>query len=138
MLRQFIAKIINSQFIKFGIIGALNSGLNILIYWICIWNGLHYLLANTIGFLITVAISYALNNIFTFKDKLEKVEWSFKALIKSYISYFFSGMIINSILLWFWNDFIGISQGISPLLNLIVTVPLNFLMNKFWVYKKRT
>ena len=44
------------QFMKFGIVGGLNSILNIVIYWICVRYGMHYLIANTIGFVITVAI----------------------------------------------------------------------------------
>ena len=125
------------QFIKFGMVGGLNSILNIVIYWICVHCGMHYLIANAIGFVITVAISYVLNNIFTFTEKGEKVDWSFLKLLKTYVSYFMTGMVINSILLWFWNDYIGINENLSPILNLFVTVPLNFIINKFWVYRHK-
>lgn len=125
------------QFIKFGMVGALNSMLSIVIYWICIHFGMHYLLANTVGFVITVAISYVLNNMFTFTEKGIKADWSLKKLLKAYMSYFLTGMIINSALLWFWNDFICINKNLAPVLNLFVTVPVNFIINKFWVYKKQ-
>lgn len=124
------------QFIKFGMVGGLNSALNIIIYWVCINCGMHYLAANTIGFIITVAISYILNNLFTFSEKEEQVEWSFLRLLKTYVSYFMTGMLINSILLWFWNDYIGINENLSPILNLFATVPLNFVINKFWIYRR--
>lgn len=126
------------QFIKFGLVGGINTILNLIIYWFCIRIGIHYLAANTIGFLITVAISYVLNNIFTFKNDGQKAEWSLKTLIKVYASYFMTGMILNSILLWFWNDYVGINENISPILNLIITVPLNFVLNRMWAYKKKT
>ena len=49
------------EFVKFGVVGGINTGLNLVIYWICVGLGIHYLVANTVGFVITVAISYVLN-----------------------------------------------------------------------------
>ena len=127
-------RVIARQFVNFGFVGVINTILNLAIYWFCINNGMHYLLANGIGFVITVFSSYILNNLVTFRKKGKGFEWSIKTLLKVYVSYFLTGMILNSVLLYFWNDFIGISENISPLLNLIVTIPLNFLMNKLWAY----
>ena len=124
------------EFVKFGIVGGINTGLNLVIYWICVGLGIHYLVANTVGFVITVAISYVLNNIFTFQPSDGgKREWSFRTLFKVYVSYFATGMVLNSLLLWFWNDLIGINENLAPVLNLFVTVPLNFLLNKLWAYR---
>ena len=124
------------QFIKFGIVGAFNTIFGLVIYWVLTHIGVHYLIANAIGFTITVAISYCLNNTFTFRSKEEKANWSILGLLKSYVSYSVTGVFINSALLWFWNDYIGINQDLAPVLNLFVTIPLNFLMNKLWVFKK--
>jgi len=38
-------------------------------------------------------------------------------------------------LLWLWTDVIGISKFLAPLISLLITVPVNFLMNKFWTFK---
>lgn len=127
---------IGKQFLSFGMVGGINTILGLMIYWICVNVGIHYLIANTVGFVITVAVSYVLNNIFTFKDAGKKTSWSFRILMKVYVSYFLTGMLLNSILLWFWNDFIGINKNLSPILNLFVTIPLNFVLNKLWAYKK--
>lgn len=122
------------QFTKFGFVGGVNTILSLLIYWVCVGLGLHYLLANLIAFLITVAISYILNNIFTFRTDNGKVRWSVYTLLKVYASYFLTGIVINSGLLWFWNDCVGINENVSPILNLIITIPLNFILNKIWAY----
>ena len=82
------------------------------------------------------AISYVLNNIFTFRDSRNNAEWSLVALLKVYFSYFFTGIVINSILLWFWNDRIGINKDLSPILNLFFTIPMNFVLSKLWAYRK--
>lgn len=87
---------LGKQFINFGLIGGINTILNLVIYWICIRIGIHYLLANIIGFVITVTISYVLNNLFTFRDANQMVEWAFRTLLKVYVSYFFTGLLFRS------------------------------------------
>lgn len=123
------------QFIGFGLVGGLNTVLGLGIYWIAVHFGAHYLLANGIGFLITVFVSYVLNNLFTFKGE-GKAEWSVKTLVKVYASYSVTGLFLNSILLWLWTDMLGINENLAPVLNMFFTVPINFLLNKLWAYKK--
>ncbi len=125
------------QFMSFGIVGAINTILGLVIYWGMVGVGIHYLIANTVGFVITVAISYVLNNIFTFRKKDEPVEWFVKKLLKVYASYFMTGIVLNSVLLWMWNDVVGINKNISPILNLFISIPVNFVLNKKWAYKDR-
>lgn len=125
------------QFILFGIIGFVNTVLSLVIYWICVGIGIHYFLANAIAFIITVAISYVLNNVITFKSSTESAHFSLEKMIKVYASYFFTGIVLSSILLYFWNDIVGININLSPVINLFITVPTNFLLNKYWVYKSK-
>ncbi len=124
------------QFISFGLIGGLNTILSLGIYWLVVYLGGHYLLANATAFAITVLISYVLNNIFTFKGE-GKAEWSLRTLFKVYVSYSITGLFLTSILLWVWTDCLGINENIAPIINLFFTIPLNFLLNKFWAYKKK-
>ena len=58
-----------------------------------------------------------------------------KALLKTYMAYGFTGIILNNILSFIWIDKVGISKFIAPLINLIVSVPLNFIINKLWAFK---
>ena len=105
------------------------------IYWIGIHLGLHYEIANAVGFVVTVALAYILNNTLTFNDNSRrKIQWSFKALMKTYAAYVLTGLLMASGLLWLWTEVIGIDENIAPLLNLFFSIPLNFLLNKFWFY----
>lgn len=127
-----------AQFIKFGLVGALNTFLSYAIYSIGIWIGLHYLVSNIIAFIITVFISYILNNRFVFKAE-DGGRWAwFIALVKVYLSYACTSLLLTSVLLWVQVTCLGISEMIAPFINLIFTVPLNFLMNKFWAYKDKS
>jgi len=58
-----------------------------------------------------------------------------KALIKTYISYSFTGLFLNSALLVLWVDVLHISEFVAPIVNLLISVPLNFIINKFWAFK---
>lgn len=126
-----------TQFIQFGMVGAINTILTLVIQWIFLALGFHYLVGSIVSFLITVVLAYILNNIFAFRGKDGTVTWSLHAFIKVFLSYSFTGLIICNIGLWFWNDILHINQNLSPVLNLFVTIPINFLMNKYWAYRKQ-
>lgn len=137
------------QFIKFGLVGVVNTITSYAVYSLCIYLGAHYILASVAGFLISVLVSYLLNSTFVFKDKNE-VWW--KTLLKSYLSYGFTGLIITNIMLWVWIDAVDISQYIhfsvfelsshkmaeyiAPLLNIFITIPINYILNKYWAYNQ--
>ena len=71
--------------------------------------------------------------VFTLKEGEKRSVW--KALIKTYISYSFTGLFINSALLIVWVKVMHISEFIAPVINLLISVPLNFIINKFWAFK---
>lgn len=121
------------QFIKFGIVGAINTILSYLItninYYIF---DLHAQLSNIIAFIITVFISFMLNSKYVFKTENQNF-W--KSLIKVYTSYSITGLFLTSILIYIEEELFGIPHYIATFMNLIITIPLNFILNKFWAYK---
>lgn len=129
--------LIHAQFIRFCIVGLSNTILSYFIYSILLLLfrkifilSLDYLIAQILAFILSVAWSYYWNSKFVFKQKN-----SVSSLLKTYISYFFSGIFLNTILLYFWVDMLNISEFIGPIFNLIISVPVNFLLNKFWAFK---
>ena len=124
------------QFIKFGFVGDINTVLSYAIYYVlCIILGLNYLLSQGIAWFITVFISYVLNNIMTFSDG-GSTNWSIKNLVKVYISYSVTGLFLATFLSWIWVDILSIEKAFAPIINLLFTIPLNFLLNKYWAYAK--
>lgn len=120
------------QFIKFGIVGLSNTAISLFIYYIFIYfNKNWYLIGNTIGFFISVLNSYYWNHKYVF-DKKEKGH--IKSILKTLISYGFT-FILSTGLLFIMVNYLSISPIIAPILNLIITIPLNFLLNKFWAMK---
>lgn len=150
------------QFIKFGLVGVSNTLVSQAVYMIC-YNalGLYPLVSNAVAFIISVFWAFCWQNRFVFREEenAEKRVW-WQVLFKTYCAYAFTGLFLNSVLLELWirvvrldsftqplTDFVnslGISisnydlaVNIAPLLNIVVNVPLNFLINKFWAYRQK-
>lgn len=129
------------QFIKFNIVGVSNTAisylLNVVVLFLLqpyqvIWD---YIAGNIISFILSVLWAFYWNNrmVFTVEQGNHRSIW--KTLLKTYIAYGFTGIILNNILSWLWISVIGISKYIAPLINLIFSVPLNFIINKLWTFK---
>lgn len=127
------------QFIKFGMVGAVNTILSYFITNMCYYLlHIHAQISNLVAFIITVFISFILNGKFVFNENKEKEKnikkWII-SLLKVYASYSITGLLLTGILLYFEETMLGIPHYIATLINLIVTIPLNFILNKFWTYK---
>lgn len=125
------------QFIKFGIVGVSNTLISLAIYYVLVFVNCNYIVANTIGFIISVLNAYYWNNKYVFKakDKVKTKKDTVKQLIKVYMSYGVT-FILSTVLLYIMVDCLDISEYIAPIINLCITVPLNFVMNKLWAFKK--
>lgn len=78
-----------------------------------------------------------LNGKFVFKKANSSIRDILITLGKTYLVYSFTGLILTAILIHFECEIIGIPLYIASLLNLFITVPLNFILNKFWAFKDK-
>ncbi|MBI4653192.1 GtrA family protein [Candidatus Kuenenbacteria bacterium] len=133
---------IKKQFIKFAIVGIINTGLdfiffNFLILMTGIYKGGWLGLLNFISFSLATTNSYFLNKFWTFKKK----ETS------SFLIFFLislAGCIINTSIVYsittFIPPFFDISQllwvNIAKLLAISISMVWNFIGYKFWVFRK--
>lgn len=121
-----------AQIIRFGCVGVINTMVSYGVTVFCVFIGLHLLVSNAVAFIISTACAFILNYLFVFSPR--PCWW--KGLIKSYCSYAFTGIGLNSALLYLLSTVFGVSEYFSPLLVLVVTIPCNFLLNKLWAFKK--
>lgn len=151
------------QFIKFGLVGVSNTVVSYVTYSLCYYafhTNEH--IANIVGFIISVLNAYIWQSKFVFKEQPEhgehRVWW--QVLIKTYISYAFSGLFLTELLLLLWLNVLHIEQylgpavswiagfgltmttkdaavSLAPFLNMVVTIPINFCINKFWAYRQK-
>ena len=131
------------QFVKFGIVGLSNTAISYIIYLGALFMmqrmhllpSIDYLVAQFIGFFLSVLWSFYWNNKYVFEKSENEERNVFKTLLKTYISYAFTGLFLNSLLSILWVETLHISKQIAPLINLLISVPLNFIINKFWAFK---
>lgn len=131
------------QFVKFGIVGVSNTLISYVLYVgsLLVFQKFgilpkgDYLVAQVVAFVLSVAWSFYWNNKMVFVKAEGKERSLWKALLKTYVSYSFTGLFLNSILLILWVQMLHISEYIAPIINLVISVPLNFLINKFWAFK---
>ena len=129
------------QFIKFGMIGVTNTVISYVLNVLVLlalkplnvsWD---FIAGNMVAFILSVLWSFYWNNrfVFTVQEGQHRSIW--RALLKTYVAYGFTGIILNNILSWLWINVLDISKFIAPLINLIISVPVNFIINKMWAFK---
>ena len=123
------------QLIKFGIVGVSNTGISLLVYYLFLWvdAGL-YLLGNVAGWIVSVANAYYWNNKYVFFSRTTDWKRTLQKLGKTYLSYG-ATFLLSTALLYLEVDVLGWSKVFCPIVNLLITIPLNFLLNKFWTFR---
>jgi len=120
------------QFIKFGIVGCINTFSSWLFYYPLIFLNFNYKIATTIAYILSSIIGYILNRKWVFENKI----YSSNSVLKYYLVYG-SSYILNITSMYIFVERINVSQLIAPLLVLFITVPYNFIFNKLWVFTKK-
>lgn len=134
------------QFIKFGLVGVSNTaisyGIEMLCYYVILVNSAmpqnaKVIVTSVIAFVVSVTNSYIWNNRFVFQSEGKKrLTDHVKAYLKTVICYGITGLILSPVLkmvLVGWN----VPYWLASLGTLIITIPLNFVLNKFWAFKKK-
>jgi putative flippase GtrA len=143
-IREYLARLISNprlapliQFFKFSLVGVSSTLISLGLYWLFLyvfhW---HYQISNAVSFFISVVNAYIWNSRFVFREAVGYTLRShFAAFGKSLVSY--SGTFaLNAALLAMLVEGLCVSEGLAPVLALVVTFPVNFLLNKYWAFRK--
>lgn len=135
MQRPWIAKY--WQFVKFGIVGVSNTLISLAVYQLALNAlGMHYLAANLLGLVISVINAYYWNNRCVFGGGQKRSFSRHVALYFKSLTAYGGTFVLDSVLLVFWVEAVGIPEALAPVLNLCITIPLNFLINKYWTFRR--
>ena len=130
------------QVIAFAVVGFSSALVNLGIYNLALWglqtlgvfSGFDFLVAQFFGFMVSVAWAFFLNRRYVFRSP--NAPWK-ESLIKVYITYSLTGIGMSSLLSLLWIRVCGIPKETVTLLNDLLCFPVNFLLNKYWSFKKR-
>lgn len=130
------------QVMLFAIVGFSSALVNLGVYNLALWglqflglfSGFDFLVAQFIGFVVSVAWAFFFNRRYVFRTP--GAPWK-ESLIKVYITYSLTGIGLSSLLSLMWVHVFGIPKEIVTLINDVLCFPVNFLLNKYWSFKKR-
>lgn len=123
------------QFIKFSFVGLTNCIVMLSVYYVILWiNPEWYLIGNIMGWIVSVVNAYVWNQRFTFKGESLTRSEALRKLGKSYLSYG-ATFCLSTFLLWLEVDIMGWSALLCPVINILITTPFNFVLNKFYTFR---
>lgn len=125
------------QFIQFGMVGVSNTLISYVVYALLIMVEVNYLIASVAGFVVSVANAFYWNDRYVFKKEQKEERSKWRTFVKTFTAYAGTGLLLSNILLVVWVDVIGVSQLLGPIINLLITIPLNFILNKFWAFRQK-
>ena len=118
------------QFTRFIFVGVSNVVVTLIVYYVFLMiNPRLYLIGNTFGYFAGVVNSYFLNSTWVFK---KNGSWKdFSRTCGCYlITYFLQmGLLFLMVECLQWSDMV------APVINVIITTPINFILNKIWAFR---
>lgn len=123
------------QFFKFGLVGLSNTAVSMAVYYVFLWiNPALYMVGSILGTILSIANAFFWNDRFVFKGNERGLKNTLKRLGKTYVSYGGTSVLSN-VLLWVEVAAFHVNKAIAPIVNLIITIPLNFIINKLWTFR---
>ncbi|WP_250886789.1 GtrA family protein [Bacillus sp. SM2101] len=119
------------RFLKFSIVGGINTGIDFAIFSLLIAMGMNYLIAQIISYGGGLLNSYLLNRSWTFQQqgRVEITE------VVKFILVNFITIVITSILLALLYNELNLQLLLSKLIVTGFGVFINFIGNQIWVFK---
>ncbi|WP_017211639.1 GtrA family protein [Clostridium beijerinckii] len=130
IVKKFKNTFYTKEFATFLIIGVINT-FNGTVFSYIYSSFLNENLAFIVGYISGLIISYLLNSLITFKEKLQ-----LNKFIKFAISYIPNFIIQNIVVIIVFN-FMGLNKLIAYLLAAIIGVPITFILMKFFAFRKK-
>jgi putative flippase GtrA len=120
------------QLIKFAFVGVLNTLITVISYSILIYFGIHYFIANTIGYGFGTLNSYFFNKRWVFQSSDTSKEVFTKFVVVNIIT-----LCISNLFLFIFVDKYGFEKYIVQIFVIPITMLFNFILNKVWTFKRR-
>lgn len=138
-IRQYIALFTDKTFMKFVMVGVVNTIVGTSIMFI-FYNVFHlgYWLSSASNYFFGSIVSYLLNKYFTFRFH-EKGWYSLLRFTLNILTcYLIAYGIAKPIMKWLLSDFtITIQENVSMMLGMCLFVVFNYLGQRFFAFKKR-
>jgi putative flippase GtrA len=117
------------QFLKFSIVGVVNTAISLVVYGILIRLGFWYMLSSVIGYLVGLLNGYIANSIWVFNKKLQT-----KTSAK-FIGVYLSALLFNLIILYLLVDVMTVNSMLAQVMVVGFNLIYNYTLNKLWTFR---
>ena len=121
------------QFLKFVLVGCSNTIILLAVYYIIIFilGKQYYLFGQTLGYIAGIVNSFYWNSRCVFRNKSSQGWNAFVKMCFCYGSTYFlqMGLLYISVEMLKW------SEVISPIIAIVITTPVNFIINKAFAFR---
>ena len=118
------------QLAKFSLVGLSGYVINLAVYAALLGIGAHR--AAAISFVVAAANNYWWNRIWTFRR--ERGAFAYQGMRFFVVALI--GWIVNQFWLFVFLDTVGLGKIVSEAIAIILVMPLNFLGNKLWSFRR--
>ncbi len=124
------------EIIMYIIFGVLTTAVNLVSYYALLYLGSHYLAAQIVSWVLAVAFAFATNKLFVFENKTESARGLFYQ-ISGFVLVRLGSGVLETGFLWLSVDVAHISEHIAKIPVAVLTVILNYIASKLFIFKKR-
>ena len=131
-MKQLIARHHHSisEFVKFTLVGLLNTGIDVAIFFLLTWLGIAYVAAQIVSYSCGAANSYLLNKVWTFRS----CGLSYAEMVRFVVVNLIS-LGISVVCLAFLHDMAGLTLAVAKGGATACALAANFIGNKLWVFR---
>jgi len=119
------------QLAKFCTVGAVGYLVNLAVYDTLLHAGVHYLAAATCSFLVAVTSNYTWNRLWTFRDRRAGVAAQGMRFLLVSLASLVANLVVLDVLIA-----LGAGKLVGQAIAIVLVMPLNFLGNKLWSFRR--
>src|SRR5215471_3982207 len=124
-----IDRLLESQFLRFCLVGASGYAVNLAVYAALLASGLHYLAAATISFLVAAGSNYGWNRTWTFHtSEAPLLGQGARALVVSGLSLGANQLFLIALVS------AGATHLVGQAVAIVLATPFSFAANKLWAF----
>jgi dolichol-phosphate mannosyltransferase len=118
------------QLLKFGVVGASGYVINLVVYAALLGLGAHK--AAVVSFVVSAASNYWWNRHWTFAG--QKGSFAYQGM--RFFAVSLAALLVGQLWLTLFLDVFGLGKLVSQALAILLVMPLNFLGNKLWSFRR--
>ncbi|MCM1336964.1 MAG: GtrA family protein [Candidatus Amulumruptor caecigallinarius] len=114
----------HSKLIKYGVIGALSSSVDFIMYSLLVLGGVDMMMANVVGVNVGILTSFTLNRRYNFRVKDRA-----KQRFVTFYAVGLSGLAISSLMLYAMVDGLGLNEIVAKVITIVAVALFQFVVN---------